>query len=534
MTSSPPPQPPRSPLVRLPWELSALIYSYLSNRDIKNLRLVSSFFERTAPLRLDRVFISANPRNIEVFEAISQHEVYRAQITEIVWDDALLASTRLEHDTGAIHDVFLDEYDDSPEREPCPEWYNDACEENLHSWRSILLSSWRKSHSPPREPQFGVALMSPGDSWAYYQGLLRQQREVLASQAHIRALESRIGCFPALQKITVTGVAHGRLFTPVYETPMIRSFPDGFNYAIPSWMVYKCMHPECPEWVEEGGRWEGFRVAIDALARNLDGGKVRELQVNSFQLLTGLNSRLFEAPCQTLSNLQTVLGRPNFESLHLDLMAEEHDLQADVFNHALLKRVLAGAAGGQGLKRLTLGTDNGEARWNVPLETIYGPSSLQRLEHFSLSRFPVKEKDLVALLARLPLSIRTIELCSLNFLEGNYQSLLNQIRDTLGWQDRNPRPLMSIGADTNFDHPGVTIWTENEVYSFLYEGGPNPFGNDPALIWSLGHGSGIGVIKDALGSQNQWPNLSHQRMVEAGYVKDLRYDDVARRAYDKN
>ncbi|KAI0459240.1 hypothetical protein F5B21DRAFT_527033 [Xylaria acuta] len=522
MTSNQPSQPPRPPLVRLPGEISRLIYSHPSNRDIKNLRLVSSFFDRTAPLRLDRVFISADPRNLEVFEAVSQHDVYRAQITEVVWDDALLASSLLEHDPSAINNVITDEIDDRSERDPCPKWYSKACEENIQIWRSMLLRSWRKSRSLAREPQFVTTLMSLKDSWAYYQGLLRQQQEVLDTRAHVRALESGISRFPALRKITITGVAHGRLFTPVYETPMIRAFPNGFNYAIPSWPAYQ---PECPVWTESGRRWEGFRVVMNLLAQNLDGGKVTELNIKSFQLRTGLNCRFFEKPCQTLTNLEMVLGRASFESLHLDLMVHHDDFQAHVFDHNLLKRVLAGTARGQGLKKLALGASVAPWGFYVPLETIYGPNNLRRLEHFNLSRLLVKEKDLLALLARMPLSIRTIELSFLDFLEGNYQSLLSQIKDTLGWQNRDPRPLMSIGADTQLDDHGVAIWAENEVYSFLYEGGVNPFDHDSMLYRDLCLGDGLGIVKDALDPENRWPNLSHQDLEEIGYVRNLLCDD---------
>jgi hypothetical protein len=39
--------------------------------------------------------------------------------------------------------------------------------------------------------------------------------------------------FPALKRVTAKLVAHGWIFTPLYQTSMIRAFPKGFNYAIP-------------------------------------------------------------------------------------------------------------------------------------------------------------------------------------------------------------------------------------------------------------------------------------------------------------
>ncbi len=51
--------------------------SLLPNRDIKSLRLVYRGLHSAIPLRLTRVFLSANPLNIEVFRAVADHDVFR-------------------------------------------------------------------------------------------------------------------------------------------------------------------------------------------------------------------------------------------------------------------------------------------------------------------------------------------------------------------------------------------------------------------------------------------------------------------------
>lgn len=82
------------------------------------------------------------------------------------------------------------------------------------------------------------------EAWEYYQGLLQQQRDVLDSKAHIDALEKHIGSFPALERITITAATHGRLYNPLYETPMIRAFPRGFNHYIPrGWPIIRRVFP---------------------------------------------------------------------------------------------------------------------------------------------------------------------------------------------------------------------------------------------------------------------------------------------------
>lgn len=77
-------------LLRLPVELSLAVVSYLPNRDIKSLRLTCRRLSQIAHLRLSRVFLSANPLNIEVFRAIGNHERYRHNVVEIIWDDVQL------------------------------------------------------------------------------------------------------------------------------------------------------------------------------------------------------------------------------------------------------------------------------------------------------------------------------------------------------------------------------------------------------------------------------------------------------------
>ena len=69
--------PPPPPLLGLPVELLSSMSSLLPNRDIKSLRLVYRGLHSAIPLRLTRVFLSANPLNIEVFRAVADHDVFR-------------------------------------------------------------------------------------------------------------------------------------------------------------------------------------------------------------------------------------------------------------------------------------------------------------------------------------------------------------------------------------------------------------------------------------------------------------------------
>jgi hypothetical protein len=71
---------------QVPWlavilpEIRLLILSFLTNCDRKRLRLTCKVLSDVTPLCLSRVFLSANPLDIEVFHAIADHPHFRHQI----------------------------------------------------------------------------------------------------------------------------------------------------------------------------------------------------------------------------------------------------------------------------------------------------------------------------------------------------------------------------------------------------------------------------------------------------------------------
>jgi hypothetical protein len=111
--------------------------------------------------------------------------------------------------------------------------------------------------------------------WGHYQTLLREQDEVLAAQDDDAALRHELARFPSLRCVTITPAAHSIIpFQPLYENPMIRAFPRGFNYPPPyGWLVTAGAPP--PHLVEPPWRqrsetykawWRGFLAAIRELA----------------------------------------------------------------------------------------------------------------------------------------------------------------------------------------------------------------------------------------------------------------------------
>ncbi|KAJ5108106.1 hypothetical protein N7456_004781 [Penicillium angulare] len=103
-------QTPPSTFSTLPLELWQDIRSYPGDSNRQSLRLACKPFNESLPLRVDRVFLSANPLSVEVFRNLASHERFRHQVTEIVWDEARLK--RSPPRTNALHEgheLFSDE-----------------------------------------------------------------------------------------------------------------------------------------------------------------------------------------------------------------------------------------------------------------------------------------------------------------------------------------------------------------------------------------------------------------------------------------
>ncbi|KAI1858105.1 uncharacterized protein JN550_012861 [Neoarthrinium moseri] len=303
-----------TPFIRLPVEIIRQITGYLPNSDIKSLRLTCRSLSKSTVMRLQRVFLSANPRNF----------------TEIIWDDALLTGAKLHPQTedeeqDSVSDVSSDNASDS--ESGCPRWFMSACENHLEE----IEDAKREDVERPFYmwmAQKTVALLPVEQSWEYYQRLVQQEREVLRSAAHVQALELGLGRFPLLRRITIAPATYRMPLNPFYNTPMIRAFSEGFDY------------PDAT-----GKDWPGFRSIVDALTHNT-AHKVTELCIDAHELETGLNIRLFEKPNQYYKSFKALLTHPTFRHLHIDLLVRrpwDHANFAVVLQNGHLGCAIAGA-----------------------------------------------------------------------------------------------------------------------------------------------------------------------------------------------
>ena len=554
-----------SRLLQLPAEILTAIPVYLPNRDIKSLRLTCQTLHATSKLRLERVFLSANPRNIDVFRAIAEHEVLRKQIVEIVWDDTLLQDEpgprrsgyegspnfdpEFNEDFEIVEHIDYDDYDedgndrydykankddddDDSDDEECPGWFAKACMKNLSEIEGYKSSD---VHRPdPIALAKLVAHISMTRSWHYYKNLLRQQKDIIATgaKAETEAFEYGLQRFPALRRITIAPVTHGWLLRPLYETPMIRAFPRYFNYPVPrGWLMGRPMQRLWEDTSEsEKATWRGFRHATKALAARAQQQKegVTELVVDVSQVLTGLNAHIFDDECAEQRNLVALLGLPNFRRLDLALAVGglgHHGWRA--FRSGCLRRTLAAAPA---LEHVSLVTDlldkpdcyDDSLPSMVLLRDVFPLDTWANLRHFGISRFPVRQGDLFSLLQAMPATLRSLELSFLFFLEGNYRDLVADMRDRLGWRERpaDRRPRVTIGLPDPLDTPRRGIWADRPVEAFLYHDAPNPFGAERCGVDQISYGWG-GLVKDAFDPAFERPWVGFKELQNLGHIRSI-------------
>lgn len=146
-------------LQKLPNELFHSILDRLPNRDLKSLHLTCRCLGSQVLLRLNRVFISANPLNVKVFLAVASREVFRQQVKEIIWDDAtfLPVPTQGDYDYHDTEFGYTSDEDDInknrmtyPPKGKISGWFVQQCKGEIFSAKSRLKEKGRDNEQQRR------------------------------------------------------------------------------------------------------------------------------------------------------------------------------------------------------------------------------------------------------------------------------------------------------------------------------------------------------------------------------------------------
>ncbi|KAI1069459.1 hypothetical protein LB507_008808 [Fusarium sp. FIESC RH6] len=503
-------RPPPANLPTLPAELVDNIANFLPNRDIKSLRLTSRFVHNCVKLRLDRVFISANPLNIHVVEEVANHEYFRKGVTEIIWDESYF---EWRETIPPDHKYKNGEFMFS---EGCPLWYYSGGRDAIHQLaeskgddtvanRPALLARMRRL----------AAAMLPGESYHYYYQLVKQERWMLRSGADWKVFEYALDRFPSLRRVTISTKVHGKLFMPRYETPLIRSFPYGFVYALPGpWPFPDAHQTSRIIWkdkdAEPSNEYKVFRRGLCSALRILakhgkhqvsefivedhEGRRYdwrREYRSHDRWLAVEYTARMNDRGC-AFDDLCSLIQRPGFQRLSLD---HEH------FRGLVKSLEKAGS-----LRSLCLYGDvrpRTEHRVAIPTRRLTLPECLvQPLHSLVLDNISVHKDALITLLDSL-ISLQYLELRSVGFeacgseelvrLYGasiyrtyNPRDFLFDLRDKTGWRDRFLRPTVTILISEIFlPWPrNRIVKLDSDIGDFLYLYGNCPFAPSEYKEWT--------------------------------------------------
>ncbi|OOQ82249.1 hypothetical protein PEBR_39645 [Penicillium brasilianum] len=522
---------------QVPWlaaispEIRLLILSFLTNRDRKCLRLTCKVLSDVTPLCLSRLFLSANPLDIEVFHAIADHPQFRRQIKEIIWDDARFVSTPPLSDDywwevieGGIQSSpqlpELDSDSDSNSESSLPRWFRKECENNIQFIEHRKCWDRDLPHHITRQKQVD-AQMSLHDCWELYQNYIEQQEEVISSRRDEKAFIYGLDRFPALKKVTVTPAVHGWLFSPLYETPMIRSLPYGFNYPIPrGWPTatfgenptYPVIWSRAPETYKE--QWHGVRIALRILAQHDD--NISELSFDPFLLVTGINYSMVDQPSDEYNHFLAIMKRPRFSHLKLPLFVGGNGTYYWAQeSRGYLYRALREA---KDLEYVSLSTTIGPRPIDPPiiLKNVFPVEHWPALRHFGLWRFDASKSDIIDLVKLLPRTLRSLDF-GLNYFQTGgdcLNDLLEAIRIELR-SDETIKPSVRIVMPGYMSMVGRGVWLDDEVNEFLYGSGENPMqGRD-----SKNPKFGMGTLRDLFEPEFTRPNLELRQLSELGIIR---------------
>ncbi|KAJ4139878.1 hypothetical protein NW768_001225 [Fusarium equiseti] len=488
-------------LSTLPAELVDNIANFLPNRDIKSLRLTSRFVHNCVRLRLDRVFISANPLNIRVVEEVANHEYYRKGVIEIIWDESYF---EWQETTPPDYKYKNSEFEFSY---GCPSWY-------LNRGRAAIseLAESKGNDAVANRPDLAARMrklataMLPGESYHYYYQLVKQERWMLRSGADWKTFEYALDRFPSLRRVTISTKVHGKLFMPRYETPLIRSFPYGFVYALPGpWHFPDAHQTSRIIWKDKDAKLSdeykvfrrGLCSALRVLAKH-GKHKVSEFIVEDHEEREHNWVRYY--PSHPRWRTHEYTARMDDRGYALDdlcSLIQRPGLQSLSLNHEQYRGLVEAFEKAESLRSLCLYGDQ-RARPEVRIEALTRNLTLpecliQRLHSLVLKRITVNKDGLITLLDSL-ISLQSLELRSVGFEDYggeeltrrygasiyrtyNPRDFLFDLRDKTGWRDRSLRPTVTILISEIFLQwpKSQMVKLDSEIGDFLYRYGDIPF-----------------------------------------------------------
>ncbi|EGX88867.1 Cyclin-like F-box [Cordyceps militaris CM01] len=563
-------------LLQLPRELRDPIFAELPLKDIKNLRQSSKTANEMTSFRIfRRVFLSRNPRNIEVFLQIANHKHYRLQVEEIVLDEAFLTEysdqTRDRFQRGREVNIRARRRraDEIPPTRDSGKEATAVCEaqrlliqdkkqdteknkgneekeegqksaaEKQRAWVALvkeatavceaqrLLFQDKKQDTEKNkgneEGQESAADIEQRD-WAFYQGLLKEQTSIYYEHGEefdqdYVALRHGLAHFTNLKAIIITSNAHGQLFMPEYQTPIMRKFPPDFNYPLPASNMCGKAHKKNQHWPTAArvdaspgevaplpfayppkSQWNGLCKVIEALDALPENHKLTKLVVGISQVEMGVEPKWIARRSPFYEKFIKLISRPQFRELGLMLEItqteyerlqqlltryEEATQMGEVPRELMAWEVIAAVPHIESLSLRQMPCTAEASSLCLPLQLIF--PRFTHLKYLRLWSFTATTLDLIDFLSGMPKSLKRVDLVDTlpayaHSASENLdpQELLRGMLEVMKakslWKTwpANARPNLRIARCLGFA-PYYQHCFKTEVDAFLHGDGPNPF-----------------------------------------------------------
>ncbi|KAF2705098.1 hypothetical protein K504DRAFT_494448 [Pleomassaria siparia CBS 279.74] len=485
-------------LLSLDLDVLNCVLDHLIQRDLKSLRLVNRALYSHIKLKIPRLFISPNRTNIDVFESVINHEEYRLQVREIVWDDA-----RLEYFSAHR----------GPRRS---RWQVDQLPRDFDHFvfkleRQDERNRFRSIVDLRKKELWGLNAeeMSIEESFRVYRQLWDDQQRIIQNGEDVKALRQGLLRLSNLKRITLTSEAWRMYYLfPKYETPFFRSLLPGQRMVYPwAWLGHDSYQDEDEDdynrrlqtpWTQPHDAWRGYSIIVAELLSARHHSNICEFIIDVHREHTGIGQRLFCAPSLDLTGTETLFSVLSLTRLDLAINTQGMDpLFPDTWfwRHPYLKRALSQL---DSLKHFVLRLSTLD-HWAIGIASHdYPLLSLQdilptphgtvwpHLQYLGLAYIFTTQESLLILLSTLP-SLVEIDLDSCRFQTGHesyeiryYPSLLNSIKTDLldtdngAWKTRKPRLTMRYGAGRLSNQVRTTCFS-NTIGGYLYGDRPNPY-----------------------------------------------------------
>jgi hypothetical protein len=471
-------------ILDLPAELLAVICEDLSKLDIKRLRLANVYLAKNVDLRIDRIYISPNRANLDCLQKILLHPRYRFQIPELVWDDAQLDEYPDVQSFGAAID-----FDDNNLKQDTERLLMDLSrglqDENAEFGSfehddlfdmNGKLTETAKAVLLRYDSQFArdiiarnAAAMSIEESYAIYQELYREEREIMKQGLDAAALRHALTVCPKLVRVILTSeVWRPWNLQPVYHTPFHRSLPPGFRKpSVWPWLSYRpqstpaqIAHRDSMMKVRNTDKnvslpseFRGYTIVVSSLI-SIPNPRISEFIIYAGHETTGISHQLFATHNADLKNTMIMARQVPLKRLSLSINPHGTDYNSprSYLHSGLMNNILDNMPL---LEHLDLSMNCYERRNRDPGEQFFSwrkvlpPSLLPRLRTFALRNVGTHFEELVQLVKSMThaehITFDNIRMEMVAGLEATYHKLFREL-----WMhyDRSPestsRPAFTV------------------------------------------------------------------------------------------